>query len=341
MSCVLKCPVVVSYTLYAPSVCNQHKAYQMKTIEHKRMNHQKFHHASWKGRFLNLFKNILLYVSFLVFGIILAESFVIMFYFTDTVGMHISICVSFVLTKIAFLLIGRKKISFTYLLSIKTWIQFLLYIAVVEILILLFFPLKSFIPENYLVKIGAIEYVNDETCPVQGLLELSDMYFGDNVNLSGVRVIYGGSPKTLSYINPNRSVVMVSNEVIYLAPGKCMSISTFIHEIAHVLQHQRNTLYGPEEVPKYAVWLYLQIFDSDRLYDYGGKEGLLIAQKNNKKILDFNLEQQADIIADYFKIRILKDSKSRGGEEFDAEYERLLRHFSSQMIYRDGDYLYP
>ncbi len=38
-------------------------------------------------------------------------------------------------------------------------------------------------------------------------------------------------------------------------------------------------------------------------YDYGGLANLLLAVRSGKKLDDFNLEQQGDILADYYRLK--------------------------------------
>lgn len=68
-----------------------------------------------------------------------------------------------------------------------------------------------------------------------------------------------------------------------------------IHELAHVWQYQTMG----------AVYIPRALIAQKTLmgYDYGGVSGLKNCLKNGGTLYDFNLEQQADIVADFYRIR--------------------------------------
>jgi hypothetical protein len=66
----------------------------------------------------------------------------------------------------------------------------------------------------------------------------------------------------------------------------------FIHEMVHVWQFQRI---GSVYIPR-ALWAQR----TAEGYDYGGVSALQKAAEQGKTLTDFNYEQQADIVADYF-----------------------------------------
>ncbi|MDX1940561.1 MAG: hypothetical protein SFU99_08415 [Saprospiraceae bacterium] len=77
--------------------------------------------------------------------------------------------------------------------------------------------------------------------------------------------------------------------------GKMLD-SLLIHELTHIWQyHYVGIIYIPRA---------LAAQRSAEGYNYGGVTALREAIKNNKKLLDFNYEQQADIIEDYFRLLI-------------------------------------
>lgn len=69
----------------------------------------------------------------------------------------------------------------------------------------------------------------------------------------------------------------------------------FIHEMAHVWQFQRL---GSVYIPR-ALWAQR----TAQGYDYGGIAALQKAIEQGKTLTDFNYEQQADIVADYFCLK--------------------------------------
>ena len=71
--------------------------------------------------------------------------------------------------------------------------------------------------------------------------------------------------------------------------------SIFLHELTHVWQYQQL---GAVYIPRA-----LRAQFSKAGYNYGGLPQLHDFYKNKKKLEDFNLEQQADIIADYHRLK--------------------------------------
>ncbi len=71
--------------------------------------------------------------------------------------------------------------------------------------------------------------------------------------------------------------------------------TTFIHELVHIWQYQKlGAAYMTQA---------LRAQHTKEGYNYGGVNGLKEAMGNKAKLTDFNLEQQADIVADYYAIR--------------------------------------
>lgn len=74
-----------------------------------------------------------------------------------------------------------------------------------------------------------------------------------------------------------------------------LSAPHFIHEMVHIWQYQR---FGAVYIPRA---LYAQ--RTAMGYNYGGPLVLQNAADDGKSLLDFNYEQQADIVADYFCLK--------------------------------------
>lgn len=74
-----------------------------------------------------------------------------------------------------------------------------------------------------------------------------------------------------------------------------MQNSLLIHELVHVWQYQHlGLVYIPRA-------LSAQHFGAG--YDYGGVAKLRDYRQKGRRLLDFNYEQQADIVADYYRIK--------------------------------------
>lgn len=74
-----------------------------------------------------------------------------------------------------------------------------------------------------------------------------------------------------------------------------LSDPLLIHELVHVWQYQRL---GSVYIPR-ALWAQR----TPEGYNYGGVNGLRQALARGKNLLDFNYEQQGDIVADFFCLR--------------------------------------
>lgn len=70
--------------------------------------------------------------------------------------------------------------------------------------------------------------------------------------------------------------------------------STFVHELVHIWQYQQlGSIYIPRA---------LRDQFSDEGYNYGGMTGLLNALREGRRLSEFNLEQQGDIVSDYYRL---------------------------------------
>ena len=68
-----------------------------------------------------------------------------------------------------------------------------------------------------------------------------------------------------------------------------------IHELVHVLQYQQMG----------AIYIVRAVYAqrTSMGYDYGGEDRLLMQKAFGAGVWDFNLEQQADIVTDYFRLK--------------------------------------
>ena len=80
-----------------------------------------------------------------------------------------------------------------------------------------------------------------------------------------------------------------------------------IHELTHVWQHQHGI-----SVFEKLFWA----LHGASAYDYGGESALRQATAQGKRFIDFNTEQQADILKDYY-------IKKKGGQDVSA-YEPFV-----------------
>ena len=99
-----------------------------------------------------------------------------------------------------------------------------------------------------------------------------------------------------------------------------MSDALLIHELVHVWQYQQL---GLRYVP---LALRAQFFGGG--YDYGGAAALLAVCRAGGGLKDFNLEQQAEIIADHFRIGCGRRPVWSGEEGGDPS---VYRYYAGQL----------
>ena len=116
-------------------------------------------------------------------------------------------------------------------------------------------------------------------------IEWAKVVYGDNINYHRVRIdewaLAGPKQQRFCYV----SFYLINSW------GK-MQDSTFIHEMMHIWQYEKMGA-------RYMLQA-LRAQYSEEGYNYGGIERLRLYLAEGKNLLDFNPEQQADIVTDYF-----------------------------------------
>jgi hypothetical protein len=136
---------------------------------------------------------------------------------------------------------------------------------------------------------SVMEFVKLRTRPLSPLeRKLAESVFGEALWLSHVRVDerakIGCRARNMAYV----SFFTVNNW------GKLKPF-TFIHELVHVWQYQQM---GSAYISRA-----IRSQHSEHGYNYGGIERLRKHRVSSGNLTDFNLEQQADIVADYYAVR--------------------------------------
>ncbi len=119
-------------------------------------------------------------------------------------------------------------------------------------------------------------------------LKIAKAMFGNTINYRRVRV------DNNAYIGPKQHRFAYVSFNIINSWGS-MSDPLFIHEMTHVWQYQQM---GAQYIPKA-----LHAQHTPEGYNYGGRANLEIQKEKGANLEDFNLEQQADIVADYYRIQ--------------------------------------
>ena len=118
--------------------------------------------------------------------------------------------------------------------------------------------------------------------------ELAVQIFGNSINYSRVRLdeyaIAGPKQKKICYV----SFYLINSW------GR-MQNSLLLHELMHVWQYQKlGIVYIPRALKAQFI---------EEGYNYGGEEYLRRVKNANRGLEAFNLEQQAEIVSDYYLIR--------------------------------------
>ena len=118
--------------------------------------------------------------------------------------------------------------------------------------------------------------------------DLAKEVFGNKINYARVRLdeyaFFGPRQYRFCYVS-----------FFHINSWGAMQNSLLLHELTHVWQYQKL---GIVYIPKA-----LQAQRTSIGYDYGGAEALKQAMRNKKRLDSFNLEQQAEIVADYYRVK--------------------------------------
>lgn len=273
------------------------------------------------------------YLIFLILGVILTVFFNVTFALKGIFGVHIAILLSFLTLKLIWLAFRRKLSN---LFSKKLVVQGIIYFAILELGIAFLLPAVSAIPEFILVKANFIEKSDDDACSKNTIVNVAKDIFEESIDYSKIKIIEGGAPRTLFLVNPNIRFMLTHESTIYLTKECTWDNSLFIHEMTHVLQYQRNKFYGLQVAFNSLVDFFMIAVDFDNFipdakYNYGGEKGLARAREYNKVFSDFNSEQQAEIVRNYY-LAVINDCCDIRGDTLTPEYVRLLRYFYLQAL---------
>lgn len=144
------------------------------------------------------------------------------------------------------------------------------------------------------------------------------------------RSVFGDALDTTNIWIDSRSIVcrhktieaFVTFEIINF--HQRLDDAVLVHELVHVWQFQH---FG-------AIYLALawRAHRAERVYDYGGEVGLVTAMWEGKQLLDFSVEQQAEIIEQSFRIQ-------QGTEHVSPLGKQAYAYFVRQLQYPVSDFL--
>jgi len=142
------------------------------------------------------------------------------------------------------------------------------------------------IPEVYETLLDWIKY---KTRPLTGReIDVARSVFGDSIQYARVRIDEG------AYVGCRHFRFLYVSFYTINAWG-AFNDEFLIHELVHVWQYEK---FGGVYIPRA-----IRAIHSPEGYNYGGVGVLRQAVKTGKSFLDFNYEQQADIITDYYRLK--------------------------------------
>jgi len=141
-------------------------------------------------------------------------------------------------------------------------------------------------------------------------IELAKTVFGDQINYRRVRI------DEYAMLGPRQIRFCYVSFNIINSWGPMLN-SLLLHEMTHIWQYQNM---GAVYIPRALKAQY-----SNAGYNYGGVSNLKAHLLKNEGIFSFNLEQQGDIVADYYLIKDgYKPRWGKGDKKDLAVYEKLM-----------------
>ncbi|SEQ21460.1 hypothetical protein SAMN05216188_102428 [Lentzea xinjiangensis] len=119
--------------------------------------------------------------------------------------------------------------------------------------------------------------------------EIAREVFGDALDISALRLAEGGLLGSFGVARTLPRLVTFPKGVLTSPQNQARYERWLVHELTHAYQYQ----HGRSVLALLPTAL--AGFFNKSLYDYGGPEGL-----RGKTFADFNTEQQANIVADYY-----------------------------------------
>lgn len=139
-------------------------------------------------------------------------------------------------------------------------------------------------------------------------------------------------PVHLIKIDPSAKLTAGSLKIAYVSVftinyDQGLSEQTFVHELIHVWQYHR---FGSEYIVQAIAAQH-----SEEGYDYGGAEKLFEAYGKSQEMLDFNFEQQGDILVDFYLIKKdFQQNPTPRNTHLIEVYRYFVNQLNSIKVYR-------
>jgi hypothetical protein len=146
----------------------------------------------------------------------------------------------------------------------------------------------------------------EANCNVTAKLAPIQRFYGCSLDVSLVDFYFGGEPVTMPQLE-YAGVTLFRNIFLMDPKEHCPTYSLLTHELFHVYQTEHKMI----SISKYITQeLYLQLTIKWKMYDYGGMAGVKQSWIDGKSFDDFNPEQQARMVEDYYYYRSIGTSNA-------------------------------
>lgn len=270
----------------------------------------------------------LYWLAFFVLSSVITIVSIITFSFSEKLTMNLTIILALVFVCITFWVVGKGKLSLKYIVMyfIGTFIAF-------QYVLLALTPNHSFLPEKTLIKLGIVErYDFYSRCPSFNNYKDALFYFGDRIDGSVISIhTYGYVPF------PKVLLARASTWGNYIYVHKdyaCNKIKTavYIHELTHVWQYQDGQGFGLAWIPKWINYYWLYFTNVEALYNNGNENNLRDDIANGKTFREYNLEQQAMLVQDYYTGTMINRSILHNKTILIGEIINPIFHFNLKTI---------
>jgi len=150
-----------------------------------------------------------------------------------------------------------------------------------------------------------------------GEIAIARQVFGDSLNYEAVKIHDGA----FVFFQPHHSGMTPNGEIYAhdcfkadFSQGDANDRAFFIHEMTHVWQYQNKVLNPITEAIK---------LNFKHKFNYAAAYEFQLDDK--KDLTDYNMEQQASIVAEYFQVKEAKGNVS--------QHEKVLKNFLANSSY--------
>ena len=195
---------------------------------------------------------------------------------------------------VTFVPIGARVLRRGGFKHFRAWVKSRLRQAIIRLLQLLLEALDlAGLPEVF----SFLWRILTRSTPLTGaeIAAASDVLGPQALRYQDIRVAESGILRLVFKANGGRAFATFHTVNLPAAGGhQRANVDILVHELVHVYQYERaGSRYFAEAL----------LAQQEEGYGYGGAEGLTLARDQGKRLRDFNREQQAQIVQDYFMLK--------------------------------------